>query len=218
MGVSFVQAYVVSNVLLVGALGFVALVMRWSASTLRPLSFRQQLLFAYALMTTAVIAPWFAMTSQSADFLPTTAQVWAAPSMDAATVPALDGGHATISFTSENAGLSLDSVSRVTLMLCLVGLAVATEAVWLAASSGHCGSFGALNSFAGAAGCACWSLTKSMCRFRSGCPARRSSWCRRHCSCARTTCGSRFSTKVNITVRAIRGCSISCSCCVDCSG
>jgi hypothetical protein len=113
MGVSFVQAYVVSNVLLVGALGLVALVMRWSASTPRPLSFRQQLLFAYALMITAVIAPWFAMTSQSADFLPTTAQVWAAPSMDAATVPAVNGGHATISFTSENAGLSLDSVSRV---------------------------------------------------------------------------------------------------------
>lgn len=125
MAFAIVRFYLLANILF--ALAAVALlaVRAVSARLPRPVSYRQQLHLGFALVVAALVGPWLALPSSSADLVPAMTQVWAAPSMNAVTVSADALAGAMISAGSPATSLSLDVLARAIAIAVAVGFVVA---------------------------------------------------------------------------------------------
>ena len=83
MTVAIVRFYLLANMLFALAALLLLSIRAISARLPRPVSYRQQLNFGCALVAGALVGPWLALPSGSADLVPAMTQVWAAPSMKA---------------------------------------------------------------------------------------------------------------------------------------
>lgn len=121
---SFVQYYVAANALFVIAWALMLGLRAISSRLRRPPSWRHQLHLAYALVSAALIAPLVALPSSSGDFLPKAAQLWSAPSMQAAR-DAVRPDSATLSLVTTEASVPLDLLTAIAASVCLAGILAA---------------------------------------------------------------------------------------------
>jgi membrane-bound lytic murein transglycosylase D len=125
MGVALVRAYLLANALIVLATLILLIVRVAGARLRRPVSYRQQLQLAYALIVAAIAGPWLALPSGSANFLPMTTQVWSAPSMKEVGASAANLERATLSAGASETSVPLDVLTRAIVFVCLAGLVLA---------------------------------------------------------------------------------------------
>ena len=135
MAVDFLRFYLLANVLLALATVMLLLVRAVSARLSRPVSYRQQLQLACALVVAAIVGAWITPPSSGADLLPALTQVWAAPSMSAVSVPARALGGVMISAGASGTSLPLERLTQVIGLACLIGILIAVGRVLTGAGS-----------------------------------------------------------------------------------
>jgi beta-lactamase regulating signal transducer with metallopeptidase domain len=135
MSFSFVQIYLSANVLLLLACPVLVSAHAVSSRLRQPLSYRHQLHFSYWLIAVSVIAPIVAALFVHQDFLPVTAQVWSAPSLQVSSAQASSTRSATISLIATGTQLRLDLVTQVILAICVGGVAIALARILISAES-----------------------------------------------------------------------------------
>src|SRR5262249_55625847 len=132
---ALVRFYLLANALLALATVTLLVVRAVSGRSRRPLSYRQQLHLACALIVAAIAGSLLAPPAGSADIVPAVTQVWAAPSMSAVTVLAGNLDAAMVS-----AGISGTSMPLGRLMLAvaatgLLGVVLAIGRIFVGAWS-----------------------------------------------------------------------------------
>jgi membrane-bound lytic murein transglycosylase D len=136
VGVAFVRAYLLANALIVLATLILLVVRAAGARLRRPVSYRQQLQLAYALIVAAMAGSWLALPSGGANFLPMTTQVWSAPSMNAVRASAENLERASLSAGASETSVPLDLLTQAVVAVCLIGsllaLARILAGVWSA--------------------------------------------------------------------------------------
>jgi beta-lactamase regulating signal transducer with metallopeptidase domain len=122
---TLVRFYLVANALFALASLLVLAVRVASTRLRRPLSYRQQLHLACALIAVALVGPWLMLPSAGTDFMPAMTQVWAATSMQAVTASANEAARAMVSAGTSATILPLDVLTWATACACAIGIVFA---------------------------------------------------------------------------------------------
>ncbi len=125
MSLSLVQIYVSANVLLLLASALLSCARAVSSRSRRPIAYRQQLHCAYWLVAASVTVPVIAAFLAPRDFLPATAQIWSAPSVQVLDAQASSPRSASVSLTATGAQMRLDLLTGSVAAICVSGLMVA---------------------------------------------------------------------------------------------
>jgi beta-lactamase regulating signal transducer with metallopeptidase domain len=105
--VGWMNVYLCANVLVALAVVLSTVVGAAGAKLRRPISFRHRLAIAHALLAAAALLPFVALFSGQGSALPRTAQIWSAPTMNAAAAVASADHRIAISLAPDGSSLSL---------------------------------------------------------------------------------------------------------------
>jgi membrane-bound lytic murein transglycosylase D len=120
--VTWANLYLCTNVLLFAAVVLLA-ALDWVGGRLRrPVAHGHRLAMGHALLVAAVLLPLATLGSGHEDVLPTTAQVWSAPTMRGGAADASADHRIEVSFAPSGASLSLITVSEIAAGWVLIGM------------------------------------------------------------------------------------------------
>jgi beta-lactamase regulating signal transducer with metallopeptidase domain len=117
-----VKVYACAHILLALAVLLLATIRIASRRLRRPVSYRHQLRLGQTLAVAIVLLPVFCLIPGRRDFLPQTAQVWSAPTLQDVSVARLEHPVISVSFAPPGKPVSLSYLSRAIVALCLTGL------------------------------------------------------------------------------------------------
>jgi membrane-bound lytic murein transglycosylase D len=124
-GPTIASLYLCANLLLVAAAASLAAIRALSAVLPRPLTYRHLLLIGRALAIAALLLPALATWRGGSNLSPLRAQVWSAPSMQAATDAMPDAARIELGVDSRHASLPLNAAAAATVVLVAIGLFIA---------------------------------------------------------------------------------------------
>jgi membrane-bound lytic murein transglycosylase D len=120
--IALVSCYVYANVLIVAAAALLAGIRALNGALPRPLTYGHLLTLGRLLALTALLLPLLAMGHGGSELTPLKAQVWAAPSMRAATAAVANDARIDVGIDAEHASLPVNAATTVAVALVAGGL------------------------------------------------------------------------------------------------